>query len=84
MLRHQNRILLLDSPFDDELDEYPDAYKVYELPDSIEPTLAVGPWRFLADPALKPLGAIQIKDVKFDQTRRAKLDATVLDPLLRE
>jgi uncharacterized protein (TIGR00290 family) len=84
VLRHQGRLLLLDSPFDDERDEYPDTYTVYELPDSVEAILATGPWRFLEDRDLTAIGTIQIKDVKFDQTRRAKLDATILNALLIE
>jgi hypothetical protein len=37
-LRYKGKLLLLDSPFDDKLDEYPDSYSVYELPESVEPS----------------------------------------------
>ncbi|MGA9668338.1 MAG: hypothetical protein WBQ94_03975 [Terracidiphilus sp.] len=82
VLRYRKRLLLLDSPFDDALDEYPDVYTVYELSDDVVPSLAVGPWSFRGDTSLRILGTVNIKDVKFDPTRHARLDATILNPLL--
>ena len=81
VLRYRRTLLLLHSPFDDELDEYPDVYSVYELPEAVLPSLAAGSWSFLEGTPLKQLGTVKIKDVKFDPTRHARLDATVLDPL---
>lgn len=54
VLRYKGKLLLLDSPFDnklDEHDEYADSYSVYappgyELPGSVEPSLAKESWRF--------------------------------------
>ena len=84
VLRYRRKLLLLDSPFDDSLDEYPDIYTVYELSDAVVPSLAVGPWSFLGDTGLRILGTVEIKNVKFDPTKRARLDAMVLNPLLIE
>jgi len=84
VLRYRRKLLLLDSPFDDSLDEYPDIYTVYELSDAVVPSLAVGPWSFLGDTGLRILGTVEIKNVKFDPTKRARLDAMVLNPLLSE
>jgi len=84
VLRYRGTILLLISPFDDALDEYPDVYTVYELPEAVLPVLAVNSWSFLEDTPLKRMGTVSIKDVKFDPTKRARLDATVLNRLLSE
>ena len=47
VLRYKGKLLLLDSPFDDKLDDYPDTYFVYELPESVEALSAKKSWRFL-------------------------------------
>jgi hypothetical protein len=44
VLSYKGKLLLLDSPFDDKLDDYPDSYSVYELPESVETSLAKRSW----------------------------------------
>jgi|SRR5580704_451399 hypothetical protein len=81
-LRHKGKLLLLQSAFSDTLDEYPSAYSVYELPESYEPLLATGSWRFLEHMTLTSIGEIPVSAVKFDSTKRRTLDPSILDPLL--
>jgi hypothetical protein len=77
-LRYRERLLLLQSYFDEDLDEYPSNYKVYVLPESVENPLR-------ADSRLFPcIGEIQISAVVFDSTKREELDAHCLDGLLAE
>jgi hypothetical protein len=73
--------LLLDSPFDDSRDNYSPTYKVYVLPKEIdEHTLRS--WESLPQMATKSLGEIRVDQVVFDVTKRAEVDAAVIDSLL--
>jgi hypothetical protein len=81
VLRHREKLLLLESRFDDELDEYPKVYTVYLLPQSAKAQLNSGSWKFLEGMQLDPIGRIPIESVRFDRTRRKKLDASILDKL---
>lgn len=84
ILRYKGKLLLLDSLFDDKLDDYPESYSVYELPDSVESSLGKGPWLFLENAKLACVGQIPVKAVPFDSTRRKALDPSVLDKILSE
>ena len=81
-LRYKGKLLLLQSAFSETLDEYPNAYSVYELPESSEPLLAAGSWRSLEHMTLTSMGEIPVSAVKFDSTKRKTLDPSILDPLL--
>jgi hypothetical protein len=73
--------LLLDSAFDESRDEYSPSYRVYVLPDKIhEHTLAS--WEDLPQTATRSLGEIPVDQVVFDRTKRAEVDATIIDGLL--
>jgi hypothetical protein len=73
--------LLLDSPFDDSLDEYSPTYRVYVFPNEVdEHTLKS--WEALPQMATKSLGEIPVTQVVFDATKRAEVDAGVIDSLL--
>jgi|SRR5579862_2916990 len=81
-LRYRGKLLLLQSAFSDTLDEYPNVYSVYELPESAEPLLAAGSWSFLEHSALSSIGEIPVSAVKFDSTKRKTMDPSILDPVL--
>ena len=82
VLSYNGKHLLLQSAFSDTLDEYPDVYSVYELPESTEASLAAGSWSFLEYVTLKSIGEIPVRAVKFDSTKRKALDPSILDDLL--
>jgi len=82
VLRYRGKLLLLDSPFDDDLDEYPDSYSVYELPESAETSLAKGTWLFLENARSACMGQIPVNAVRFDSTKRKALDPSILDQIL--
>ncbi len=50
-LRYKGKLFLLQSAFDDKLDEYPDNYSVYELAESVESSISEGSWLFLEGPS---------------------------------
>lgn len=81
-LRYKGKIVQLQSAFSETLGEYPDAYSVYELPESSEPLLEAGLWRFLESMPLNSISEIPVSAVKFDSTKRKTLDPSILGPLL--
>ena len=83
LLRYCGKVLYLQSPFDDERDEYPDAYSVYLVPDAIGETVLSGDWKPLEQAALSFLGKIPISEVTFDSTKRKSLDFSCLRGILR-
>lgn len=84
VLRYKGKLLLLYCAFDDTLDEYPDNYSVYVLPEALEPSLENESWLFLEDAKQVLLGQIPVKAVKFDSTTRKQLDPSVVDEILSE
>lgn len=73
------RLLLLDSAFDDNKDEYPDSYEVFELPMDVQvPT--TGSWERLKSYVVRRIGTVGVSEMLFDSTRRNALDPS---PLLR-
>jgi hypothetical protein len=73
--------ILLQSAFNEELDEYEPDYSVYQLPSSFEPPPAGGRWDFL-EHELTLLGKIPVQEVEFDPTKRRTLRAATLDGLV--
>jgi hypothetical protein len=81
-VRHRGKLLLLQSAFNHELDDYPTSYAVYLLPESVIDSLENGSWEFLASAAMTFLGQIPIDRVLFDPSKRKELDGSVLDDLV--
>jgi hypothetical protein len=69
---------LFDCPFDDRADEYPDVYRVYRLSPEASDAVESASWLALAN-----RGEVPAVSVTFDPTRRAAVDAAVLDSLPR-
>ncbi|HEY2858847.1 MAG TPA: hypothetical protein VGJ21_10555 [Terracidiphilus sp.] len=77
-LRHRGKQFLLQSAFDDDLDEYPKDYSVYVVHESGDDSpLACSP-ELLKMP-MTFVGRIPIGQVAFDSTKRKELDASILD-----
>ena len=70
-------LIVFDSPFDDELDDYRPDYAVYFFPWS-EARRLHDPWNTLTDGA-ELRGHVPIADVTFDETRRLMVSAAVVD-----
>ena len=83
LLMYKNRLFLLSSFFDEEADEYEDTYTVDELPASLEKQVSQS-WQAI-EPYLRaePLASIPVKEIRFDETKRKFLDASVLDKYLK-
>ncbi len=78
---YQGQPYLFDCPFDDELDEYPDSYRVYQLPALTEAELE-GSWEHLPELAISFLGGISVTEVQFDPTKRERINTAILSKLL--
>lgn len=83
LLRHEGRLLLLDSPFDENTDEYSAYYDVYLMPELPQETLQ-GSWGHLRESASRLLGRIPVAAVVFDATRRKAIDTDSLEALLTD
>ncbi|MBB4637844.1 hypothetical protein [Longimicrobium terrae] len=64
------RNYLLDCPFDDNLDDYPDKYQIYVL-ESLE-GLQDADWRNFADQG-RWIGDVEVDAIEFDSSRRAAI-----------
>jgi hypothetical protein len=78
-LKHRGTWFLLQSAFDNELDDYSKNYSVFALPDAVETYLANRSWKFLEELPARPLGEIPVNSLRFDPTLRKELDASILD-----
>jgi hypothetical protein len=74
------RTLLFDCKFDQERDDYGEAYKVYLMPQLKEDEMA-GSWQHLERKAKRFLGEISVSEVQFDPTRRRKVNLEILGKL---
>ena len=69
VVRHQGRSLLLDSQFDDELDDYSPEYRV-RLLDSVSPEeFDALSWSELENRVIEELSNLSIAEVAFDRER---------------
>lgn len=84
VVEHRDKQLLFWRDFDEAVDEYEDAYRVFVLPDiSAQDLAAPASWENLPERAVALLGIVPVKDVKFDATYRKEIDANVIDALLK-
>lgn len=81
-LHYRGKRFLLQSAFDDDLDEYPSEYSVYVVPESADDSQLVCSPEFLSNTPMACIGQIPIDQVTFDLSKRKELDASCLDHLL--
>lgn len=81
LARYEGLTFLFDCAFDEKLDDYPETYKVFLLPELREDELPRD-WTILPQRALHFLGNIPVSQVSFDPTKRQTIDSQLLDGLL--
>jgi hypothetical protein len=67
--------LLLVSQFNERLDEYECEYLCYLIPSTTD---LAGSWVDLTARAIRQLGSVPVAGVRFDPTRRSKIDLSSL------
>jgi len=80
IVRYLGQNYLFSSPFDEALDDYPDSYKVYLLPDIQEHELPKD-WTTLVAKATRFLCEVPVSRVQFDATLRQTIDSGILDEI---
>ena len=83
VVRHKGSVILLESAFDAETDDYSDRYSVFVLPEVSEDVLQQS-WEGLSSKAKRFLGHIPVQDINFDSTLRKEIDTELIDDLLRD
>ena len=81
LTRHHGELFLLNCPFSEELDDYPDEYVVYLMPADLHEENLPTDWTLLSGMAPRELGTIPVNRVTFDPTKRKQIDASILDAL---
>lgn len=81
LVRHKGQTFLFDCAFDEELDDYPDTYKVFLLPNLPDEELP-SDWTTLRHRALSYVGNLPVKGVSFDPTKRQTIDSRLLDGIM--
>jgi len=74
--------ILLDSEFDDSLEEYAPHYKVYALPPEPDPDSSA-PCAGLPPSRTMYLGSVPVSEIEFDPSKRNEIEVSPLLELLR-
>ena len=82
VLRHREKVLLLQSAFVEDIDDYNENYSVYLMDSSVEDMAKAGNWTFLSSIEGSPIGEVRVRDVVFDETRRGSMNADCLSDLV--
>jgi hypothetical protein len=82
--RYRGKRFLLQSAFDEDLDEYPTDYSVYIVPESVDDSVLVCSPDFLSNTPMACIGRIPIDQVVFDPSKRNELDASILDSFVED
>ena len=80
LAEHAGAVYVFDCPFDERADEYPEHYRVYQLPAEIAAAADAASWEGLAH-AGTFVGEVPVGAVHFDATHRTAIDDSVFGVL---
>ncbi|HET6576320.1 MAG TPA: hypothetical protein VFG68_22150 [Fimbriiglobus sp.] len=80
LARFGGQLFLFDCPFSEALDDYPEVYTIYTLPDFADDDIPQD-WTTLPARATRTLGTVPVAVVRFDPTRRKAIGVEVFDAL---
>jgi len=69
VVNYEGETYFFDCPFKDELDDYPDFFTVYRVPEEEIDKVETISWSDISTFA-RPIGIVKVKDVQFDETKR--------------
>jgi hypothetical protein len=75
-------LYVLQSEFDDDLDEYPDDYEVFVVP-GFGNLSVVSDWKSIEPLPKTSVGRVPVASVRFDESRRKYVDGSFLDATRR-
>jgi hypothetical protein len=78
IVEYRGQVYLLDSPYEDEADEYSDQFTVYRLPSELARSLDEISWENLGALGTE-VGHVPAGSIQLDPTRRQYLDDEVFD-----
>ena len=81
VVEFRNALYVLDCPFDEGLDEYPDEYTAYRLPKTALSDLGGADWTKLAEMG-RAIGRVRVADVEFDSSKRKAMHPRTLERLV--
>jgi len=81
VVRHKGSQFLFLREFDDDLDDYPDVYRVFALPNLTDDEVKQS-WRDIEHKAVKAFGEVLVKDVEFDPSKRREISTKLLEGFL--
>lgn len=77
---HGDMQLLFWRVFDDVIDDFPDEYKVFVLP-NVPEEIIKSSWQHLDMLATRFLGVVPIRKIEFDPSKREEIDTSVINDL---
>lgn len=81
VVRHRGVQLYFCREFDEDADEYQDAYKVFVLPNLLDDEINAS-WGHLYQNTTRYLGQVPVKQVVFDSSFRESIDTDLADALI--
>ena len=78
-ISYRDQHFLLESYFDEAIDDYPEDYTITMVAPELEQQIMESSWTVLAEIERRPLGTIPVREVVFDESRRKYLDPAFLD-----
>jgi hypothetical protein len=81
VFERDERLYMLTSEFDEEIDDYPDKYDVFVLL-GIEHLSAVSDWKSVESLTKTFLGKVPVSSVLFDASRRRHVDDSFLSAII--
>jgi hypothetical protein len=75
VVERAGQLYFFDCPFSAEIDEYPNEYKVYELPPRMRGQIQAMSWSGLASDG-RLIGTVPTSAVEFDETKRQRVSSS--------
>jgi hypothetical protein len=81
LVKFSDKTIFFDCAFDDDLDDYPEAYKVYELDNEVAAYVKDYAWTEMAKHG-KLIGTLPVAKIQLDSSKRQSINAAVFGHLV--
>lgn len=69
-VRYKSKLFLFTCIFNDEIDDYPDTYELYLMPEMTDLEIYLESWIGIESKAVKKLGKIPVTSVQFGESKQ--------------